>query len=643
MDSSKEEDNSHVAEDGNAPASEPVGDQNSPPPSPRNNMSKQQEEGEFRPPLPPRPTQARADGGAGFAAESGLSIRPASKGHLQSRPTTAVSLAGVNTQSFQDGSREMYFSFPERLGFGKNLKSKPSVSQLTGARAADFGDSASIRSYIPGVETPADVASILGDLPGVGQDTPHDRSDGKIEPVALSNLEDEGLDDDFEDEFDPVGEIEPGEGNADEVMTKWRKKRKHFFILSTAGKPIYSRHGDDNLISSYIGVIQTLISIFQESDNPLKSFTAGKTKIVILSQGPLYLVAISRLLESEAQLRAQLDALYMQILSTLTLPSLQRLFSIRPSTDLRRPLQGTEGLLSSLADSFTKGSPSTLLSALECLKMRKSHRQNINNVLLKAKVDSLLYGLVVAGGKLVSVIRPKKHSLHPGDLQLIFNMIFEADGVKAGGGESWIPVCLPGFNNTGYLHMYVSFLDLDGKQSDHRDDERSKDELVAIILISPDKESFYELREMRDAVVEQLERNGSMSIIKATIEKGRPATTDIVPGTVLRHFLYKSKANVQFTMSSYYPDFATPLDRRRLLSTYHSLHAGVHAKHTNVKILHCISSSMNSLAWVTPTFELYCVASPNSNRNAISQSANRIVKWAQQEEERIFIIGGAVF
>jgi putative NADH-flavin reductase len=51
---------------------------------------------------------------------------------------------------------------------------------------------------------------------------------------------------------------------------------------------------------------------------------------------------------------------------------------------------------------------------------------------------------------------------------------------------------------------------------------------------------------------------------------------------------------------------------------------------------------MNSLAWITPRFELYCVASPHSNRNAISQSANKIAKWVQQEEERIFIIGGAV-
>ena len=103
-------------------------------------------------------------------------------------------------------------------------------------------------------------------------------------------------------------------------------------------------------------------------------FTAGNTRFVVSIAGPLYFVAISKLGESDAQLRAQLEALYMQILSTLTLPTLTQLFTNRPNTDLRRPLEGTEILLSSLADTFTKGSPTALLSALECLKLRKTQR-----------------------------------------------------------------------------------------------------------------------------------------------------------------------------------------------------------------------------------------------------------------------------
>lgn len=280
---------------------------------------------------------------------------------------------------------------------------------------------------------------------------------------------------------------------------------KHFLILSSAGKPIWSRHGDDRLITNSMGVVQTIISFYQEADDMLKSFTAGDVRFVVLSKGPLNLVAISRLGESDSQLKTQLDSLYMQILSTLTLPSMERMFSNRPSTDLRRPLQGTETLLSALADGFTRGSPSTLISALECLKMRKSHRQVVNNTLLKVRRPGLLYGLIVAGGRLLSVVRPKKHSLHPGDLHLIFNMLFEAGGVKAGGGENWIPLCLPGFNNTGYLYMYVSFVNLHNVSEEVTERPPSSgglNEEVAILLISADRESFFEMREMRNELVQ---------------------------------------------------------------------------------------------------------------------------------------------
>jgi hypothetical protein len=130
--------------------------------------------------------------------------------------------------------------------------------------------------------------------------------------------------------------------------------------------------------------------------------------------------------------------------------------------------------------------------------MRKAHRNLINNTLLKVKSENLLYGLIATGGRLVSVVRPRKHSLHPGDLHLIFNMLFEAAGVKASEGENWIPLCLPGFNNTGYVYMYVSFLPVDTSQQKVLDTNNLKNaEDVAVILISANKEAFFELQEMK--------------------------------------------------------------------------------------------------------------------------------------------------
>ncbi|KAE8442300.1 Vacuolar fusion protein mon1 [Mollisiaceae sp. DMI_Dod_QoI] len=591
-----------------------------------------------RPPLPPRPSLLKT-GDKGGSALSTIA-----------KPTTALSSVDIQTLSFPDGTRGTFSTTPASRAVSQNeATGGQNTPSRKVSRNGSFDDGASLMSYAPTLRANGDLASLLDE--GLNSQSPAwkllSSQAESVNPFENLEFEDNSLSN-FEHEFDDIEALDSKSGNEEDVLLQWKSKLKHYLILSSAGKPIYSRHGDQNLINGYIGIIQTIISFFQGSKDPLMGFTAGSTRFIVSTDGPLYFVAISKLGESDAQLRAQLEALYMQILSTLTLPTLTHLFTNRPNTDLRRPLEGTESLLSSLADTFTKGSPSALLSALECLKIRKSQRHTINNTLLKTRTEKLLYGLIVAGGRLVSVVRPKRHSLHPSDLQLIFNMLFEAGSVKAGGGENWIPLCLPGFNNRGYLYMYVSFLsafeeDMNSEERPSAANSSSREDEIAILLISADKESFFDLKQMRDEVVSQLEKNGSMEIIKTAVRKGRPSTTDIVPGTQVRHFLYKSRANVQFTMPSFSPDFSSVLARRRLMTLYHNLHASTHAKHSHLKVLHCVSKDSISLAWTTPTFEFYCIAGPNASRAALAQGANKVIQWVKREEERVFIIGGAVF
>lgn len=75
---------------------------------------------------------------------------------------------------------------------------------------------------------------------------------------------------------------------------------------------------------------------------------------------------------------------------------------------------------------------------------------------------------------------------------------------------------------------------------------------------------------------------------------------------------------------------------------YHSLHAGVHAKSGHLKVYHCVSREHVALAWITPMFELYCIANACANRNAFTQGANKVIEYIRSEEERVFIIGGVV-
>jgi vacuolar fusion protein MON1 len=97
----------------------------------------------------------------------------------------------------------------------------------------------------------------------------------------------------------------------------------------------------------------------------------------------------------------------------LTLSSLNRIFSSRSNFDLRTLLGGTEIFLDALADAMIKWDPAISLGALEVAKLKKGTREKLNKALLNARHEDLLYGMIVAEGRLLSVIRPRRHSLHP--------------------------------------------------------------------------------------------------------------------------------------------------------------------------------------------------------------------------------------
>lgn len=61
----------------------------------------------------------------------------------------------------------------------------------------------------------------------------------------------------------------------DVTAESWRQHRKHVFVLSEAGKPIYSRYGNEEALSSTMGVMMALVSFIQSGDNVIRSVYSG--------------------------------------------------------------------------------------------------------------------------------------------------------------------------------------------------------------------------------------------------------------------------------------------------------------------------------------------------------------------------------
>lgn len=59
----------------------------------------------------------------------------------------------------------------------------------------------------------------------------------------------------------------------------WRSHRKHVFVLSEAGKPIYTRYGSEEALSSTMGVMMALVSVVEAGKNIIRSIHAGQNII----------------------------------------------------------------------------------------------------------------------------------------------------------------------------------------------------------------------------------------------------------------------------------------------------------------------------------------------------------------------------
>lgn len=87
---------------------------------------------------------------------------------------------------------------------------------------------------------------------------------------------------------------------------EWLNKREHVFVLSSAGKPIYSLHGNEDKLATLFGVMQALVSVVHANQDVIMSIHAVGMKFVFLLKGPLILVAASRRNLSVQQIQLQL-------------------------------------------------------------------------------------------------------------------------------------------------------------------------------------------------------------------------------------------------------------------------------------------------------------------------------------------------
>ncbi|CAL9732878.1 vacuolar fusion protein Mon1p [Monosporozyma unispora] len=489
------------------------------------------------------------------------------------------------------------------------------------------------------------------------------------------------------------------------------KQDKNFFILSSAGKPIFIMHGDDKQVIPLAGIINTVINYFQVNEQTnVKTIYLRKTgqRFVFLNKSPIIIMIYSRQGETTNVLQDQLDFLYSYLLSTLTSKNLAKLFKNRSNFDLGTFLAQTDvenlnEICSLLSNQFY---PDIFLNALQSNPLKKTIRAKIHNqILQQLNEDSeliprgtLLYGLLLTGKdtKMTAVIRPRGHTLHTSDLQLLFCLIRRHFRSNNTDRELWIPICFPKFNSTGFLYSYIKFLSYESK--------------TVLVFISAQKDAFFKLKLFSDRLTTKLINDRSISkVIDSDREISGFRIRDI-QAPLIHHFIYKSKRHVQYIMPTveYNVKFQNILEdeeiyesshsgdenngninfikdekayqqlyQMKLQSYYRELHNSIMTEDGRESLNNTVVNFINwegilsngedtygenpydehgsifttkekihimGMVWSTPQFELYLICNNGVNdKKTISSSARKILRWCQKYEERLFIQNGAIF
>ncbi|KAK9940127.1 hypothetical protein M0R45_016801 [Rubus argutus] len=453
----------------------------------------------------------------------------------------------------------------------------------------------------------------------------------------------------------------PGKRHVDEddASISWRKRKKHYFILSNSGKPIYSRHGDEHKLAGFSATLQAIISFVENGGDRVKLVRAGKHQVVFLVKGPIYLVCISCTEEPYESLRMQLELIYGQMLLILT-KSVNRCFEKNPKFDMTPLLGGTDVVFSSLIHSFS-WNPATFLHAYTCLPLAYATRQAAGAILQDVADSGVLFAILMCKHKVISLVGAQKASLHPDDILLLSNFVMASESFRT--SESFSPICLPRYNPMAFLYAYVHYFDID----------------TYLMLLTTSSEAFYHLKDCRIRIemvllkssvlseiqrsmldggmrveelpLDPLPRSGSFSphLGQHTLPTDSPDGFRELYGGIggpagLWHFIYRSIFLDQYVSSEFSAPISSPRQQKRLYRAYQKLYASMHERGIGPhKTQFRRDENYVLLCWVTQDFELYAAFDPLADKALAIKTCNRVCQWVKDVENEIFLLGASPF
>ena len=237
-------------------------------------------------------------------------------------------------------------------------------------------------------------------------------------------------------------------------------KKRHYLIMTDGGKPVYSRYGDEvenNSIFATISAMITKFTIFNSTDTfkeELNVISNKKNKIVFMKKGQLIFIAFSKMVnDSVSLLHSQLEMIYNQLMSILTVKFYEKLED-NPSKVLTA-MGGTENLFEQIIQ-YSSNSFVSIFNSYQIMNFENfgESREKINKILEENKGNSL-YCILMTPYEIISFTHSNQITVQASDLILIQTLILCTEMLRT--QESYVPICLPGISDQGFLQLYSHF------------------------------------------------------------------------------------------------------------------------------------------------------------------------------------------
>nr|BAN41262.1 hypothetical protein [Entamoeba invadens]BAN41938.1 hypothetical protein [Entamoeba invadens] len=305
--------------------------------------------------------------------------------------------------------------------------------------------------------------------------------------------------------------------------TVWCSMKKHVFIYTDAGKPVFSRYGDEIKLAPFMGTLTALSSVVADVQDVTDEVCCDDGLVIVFhSVGPIEIVFVGRTGETSSNLKYQAEMVGRKICSIVPYTTILSLFQKKTSYDFRRLLLSEYDQLKFFIHSLNESSAVLYDSVriMPCANREEiatkiqGHVMQYNEKLKKIS-DSIVFVALFHKFEILTVFHRVGCVLSPKDMHVLMSFVLGLPSTT----DKWVPIGLFDFNKSGQLFAFCHFLNVD----------------LALVILTTKNEAIEIVRETSNEISESLK---STPFIKQLIFNDSIDLQFEVDTMSYLHFLY---------------------------------------------------------------------------------------------------------